>query len=242
MYQEFQPNPLLHPYIETYWASNSFAGEEVSQRILPDGCVDIIFSFGAQTLFPFIVGTMTSFFDVIYKKDVKLFGIRFRPGGITVLTRVPISEFTNMRFDIRLVETILDKHLFEEMENSLTIEDTLSCLDSYFLQKLPLLFVPDKQIGLAVNLIEQAKGNIPISLLAQQACLSPRQFERRFKVAIGISPKEFGRITKFKNLSRFMKEQPRQSLFETAVDCGYYDHAHLIREFKRLSGYTPREL
>jgi len=44
-YQEYQPNTLLAPYIETYWSSNDFGGKGKFHKILPDGCVDIIFTF-----------------------------------------------------------------------------------------------------------------------------------------------------------------------------------------------------
>jgi len=243
IYKEYPPHPLLIPYIETYWASNGFTDREIKQRILPDGCVDIIFSFNSQTVFPFIVGTMTSFFDAVYKGNIKLFGIRFRPGGITAFTHIPISEFTDMQIDIHSTETILDKYFFDEIGNCSTTKNIASCIDNYFLQKLPVLFLPDRQITYAIDLIEQTKGNISsIALLADKACLSERQFERRFKASTGVSPKIFNRIIRFKHLSRMLKDQPQQSLFETAIECGYYDHAHLIKELKRLSGYKPREL
>lgn len=243
IYLEYNPHPLLAPYIETYWASNGFAGNEIMQRILPDGCVDIIFSFGPHHLHSFLVGTMTSFLDVSYRGEARLFGIRFRPGGITAFTRTPIFEFTDMRTDIQSADTILDNHFFREIENSQTSEEIISSINDYFLQKLPVLFTPDKQIDYTIHIIQQEKGNISsMSLLAGKACLSERQFERRFKASVGISPKAFNRIIKFRHLSKMLKEHPRHTLFETALECGYYDHAHLTKEFKRLSGYTPREL
>ena len=89
--------------------------------------------------------------------------------------------------------------------------------------------------------MEQSKGTLPIALLAEKSCLSKRQFERRFINDVGISPKTFSRVIKFSNECCFLNEEPKKSLFETAIDCGYYDHAHLIKEFKSLSGLSPAE-
>jgi hypothetical protein len=69
-YKEYQPNVLLSPYIETYWNSNNFESKGESHKILPDGCVDIIFMFdkARKPFFASIVGTMTSFKVVFLHK------------------------------------------------------------------------------------------------------------------------------------------------------------------------------
>lgn len=241
MYIEYLPHPLLIPYIETYWSSTDFAEKEVKRRVLPDGCVDIIFSFHRQSL-PHIVGTMTTFLEVEYQGEVRFVGIRFKPGGITAFTRVPVNEFTDSRVELFSIESVFDKSFSEDISWERSTTDIISSVDNYLLSKLSMLFVLDKRIEFAVSLIKQGKGNIPIRFIAEQACLSKRQFERRFLSDIGISPKAFSRIIKFKNTHHLLKSGANQSLFDLAVDCGYYDHAHLIKEFKQLSGSLPSNL
>jgi len=96
-YKEYEPNKLLAPYIDTYWISDGFGGKGKFYKILPDGCVDIIFSFdkAKSTFLTKVVGTMTSFLEISYPQSVEMFGIRFRPAGITAFTRVPVEEFTD---------------------------------------------------------------------------------------------------------------------------------------------------
>jgi hypothetical protein len=104
VYQEHLPDIRLTPFIETYWTANGFIENgEVSSKILPDGCADILFSFGdassangLQPFLPNIVGTTTTFIEVIYAGKIQMFGIRFKPVGITAFTRVPIYEFTKI--------------------------------------------------------------------------------------------------------------------------------------------------
>ena len=241
MYIEYQPHPFLSQYIETYWSSIDFAEKEVCRRVLPDGCVDIIFSFHRQSL-PYIVGTMTTFLEVEYLGEVRFIGIRFKPGGITAFIRVPVNEFTDSRVELFSTESVFDKSFSEDILWERSTTDIISFVDNYLLSRLPKLSLLDERVDYAVSLIKQGKGNIPIPLIAEQACLSKRQFERRFLAGIGISPKAFSRIIKFKNTHHLLKSGANQSLFDLAVDCGYYDHAHLIKEFKRLSGSLPSEL
>lgn len=241
MYIEYQPHPFLSQYIETYWSSIDFAEKEVCRRVLPDGCVDIIFSFHRQSP-PHIVGTMTTFLEVEYLGEVRFIGIRFKPGGITAFIRVPVNEFTDSRVELFSTESVFDKSFSEDIPWERSTTDIISFVDNYLLSRLPKLSLVDERVDYAVSLIKQGKGNIPIPLIAEQACLSKRQFERRFLAGIGISPKAFSRIIKFKNTHHLLKSGANQSLFDLAVDCGYYDHAHLIKEFKRLSGSLPSEL
>ncbi|MFT3993568.1 MAG: helix-turn-helix domain-containing protein [Dysgonomonas sp.] len=244
MYQEYLPHPSLAQYIEVYWMSNGFVESEMTQRILPDGCVDIIISLGENKksemkLFtPYIVGTMTTFLDVEYMGDVRMLGIRFCPGGIAALTPTPIYEFTNTRIDILSFDSILDEYFYSKMNDLISIQDFLTHLNCYFYQKFLVGLEIDERINYAISLIKQENGNLPISFISSQTCLSERQFERRFKSAIGISAKMFSRIIRFNHTRHYLKSTT-DNLTETALSCGYTDHSHLIRDFKQLSGALP---
>jgi AraC-like DNA-binding protein len=241
MYQEYQPHPFLAPYIETYWVSEDYTEEKISQRILPDGCVDIIFTFNNDKLTPLLVGTMTSYFDISYIGKIKIAGIRFRPGAIKSFVNIPVFEYTDTRIDILTLDTAIEESFFQRIEDCRTMAQLIPLLNQYFIQRLSRLSFSDKQVDYAVRLIESQKGNISATKLAEEVCLSPRQLERRFKESVGISPKVFSRITKFRNLSQILKANPRYSLSDIAFTFGYYDHSHLIKEFKRLTGHTPKE-
>jgi transcriptional regulator GlxA family with amidase domain len=104
---------------------------------------------------------------------------------------------------------------------------------------LPCLYRPDGQITRAVDLIRLANGQLPIAAVAPDVCLCQRHFERKFKSAIGISPKLFAKIFRFKHALRRLKSDPREDLLDVAVACGYHDHSHLIKDFKALSGDAP---
>lgn len=239
MYKEYHPNILLSPYIETYWVSNDSIQGEETIRILPDGCVDILFNWDSKCFTPCIIGTMTSFLDVTYVNTIRMMGIRFRPCGISAFTRVPISEFTNTKVDISLFETIFDAWFFEQLLKIENEIEKIHYIDSYLVEQLENTFSIDKQMVYAVKLIKETKGVQPISEILNSVCLCQRQFERKFKTAIGITPKMFSSIIRFTNAKKLARTATNESLFSIALECGYYDHAHLIREHKRFAGNLP---
>lgn len=250
MYREYPPDIRLSHLIETYWVSDAMVSSASTQRILPDGCVDIIFNFanndGTGRLLPFmphVIGTITSFLDVsYYAGTVQMLGIRFCPNGITAFTRTPVYELTDKSVELALMETLFDKHFYEGLPEFQTMKERIVYIEGYLLGRLLNCFISEKRIDYAVEYIRKANGLVSVKQIAEKACLSERQLERRFKSAIGISPKTFSRIMKFKHTVDYLRCCPKDSLYMTALECGYFDHSHLIKDFKAFGGTLPNEL
>ena len=96
----------------------------------------------------------------------------------------------------------------------------------------------DAAVGFAVETAIETAGLISVSGLARRVNLSSRQLERRFLDSVGMTPKRFCRIRRFQRVLQAM-EEPGANWADAAVQCGYYDQAHLIRDFRRFSGLTP---
>lgn len=71
--------------------------------------------------------------------------------------------------------------------------------------------------------------------------MTRQHLTRRFKRQVGVAPKQFCRLTRFRALFEAVYSSPRVDWAAAAVDCGYYDQAHLIAEFKEFTGLTPTE-
>jgi transcriptional regulator GlxA family with amidase domain len=83
---------------------------------------------------------------------------------------------------------------------------------------------------------------VTIDSLANQSCLNPRQFERRFGQQIGMSPKRFGRISRFSQAFRLKDRHPQLSWLDVALHCQYYDFQRLVRDFREFADTTPTQL
>jgi AraC-like DNA-binding protein len=243
-YHEYSPDIRLSHWVKTYWVASGFLSNEVTSKILPDGCVDIIFLFdkSKSTFYTKIAGTMTLFTEISHPQSMEMFGIRFQPTGITAFTRVPIKEFTDRDVELPLVDTLFDKSFYETLPEKQSVEEMIRHTDNYLINCIPYLYYSEKQIIRAVDLIYLAKGQLPLAAVASDVCLCQRHFERKFKSAVGISPKMFAKVFRFKHALRCLKNYPHKDLLTVAIECGYYDHSHLIKDFKTLSGDAPTEL
>jgi AraC-like DNA-binding protein len=86
-------------------------------------------------------------------------------------------------------------------------------------------------------MIYKSKGNIRITELAKQLHISQSPLEKRFRQAVGASPKKFASVVRLKNAIK--EYSPQNSLTDLGYEAGFYDQAHFIKEFKSFTGETP---
>lgn len=244
MYREYPANIHLQHLIETYWVSDGMVDAAITQQIMPDGCVDIIFDFGkTQTGLPKLVGTMTTLLEITYQPgQIKMMGIRFAPGGITAFTKIPVYEITNRNIELPLAETILDTAFYESLPEIHQMEKRIDYLNRYFMSKLARIHLPDQQINHAVSIMRSSHGLLSVKQLAEETYLCERHFERKFKAAIGISPKVFSTVMRFQYARHYLKVNNEESMYVAAIACGYHDHSHMNKEFQRLGNVSPSDL
>ena len=243
-YQKYNPDIRLTPWVKNYWSASSFVSSEVTPKVFPDGCTDIIFKFDKTrgTSYAGLFGIMTTFIEVDYPTSVQMFGIRFKPAGITAFTKIPVNEFTDQSVELALLETLFDKSFYETLPEKQSFAEIVAHTNSYLINQLSGLYHFNKQIIHAVDMIYFSKGQLSPAKVASDVCLCQRHFERKFKSAIGVNPKTFAKIVRFEHALQCIRNCSYQDLLSVALECGYYDHTHLIKDFKTFSGDTPAGL
>ncbi|WP_394803580.1 helix-turn-helix domain-containing protein [Niabella hibiscisoli] len=88
-------------------------------------------------------------------------------------------------------------------------------------------------------MLAASNGNLPISKVAAFASLSIRQFERKAKVSLGVSPKLYSRVLRFTNAWLYREAHPDISWYKITHEFGYADQMHLVDDFKIFCGTTP---
>jgi methylphosphotriester-DNA--protein-cysteine methyltransferase len=96
-------------------------------------------------------------------------------------------------------------------------------------------------INAAVRLIQQQRGNISVDDLSRELGVNYKYLERQFLRIIGLTPKSYSRIARFQNVMQALRYAAFHAWPSLALDCGYYDQAHFIKEFKAFTGATPSE-
>ncbi len=241
-YQQFEPHLALRPYIDAYWTVTGNNPEPVSQRILPDGCVDIILNLGddlrdkdgisMKSENVYLVGTMTQAIESRVQQNTHLLGIRFKPAGFSAFYQyASLHGFTDktVAFETKLAPDLKQ-----------TLKHSVAYLNRFFLNRLA---PPGHHLQQVVRAIECSKGLLRVPDLEDHHSLSTRQLERQFKQFIGISPKEFISLVRFRQvLHSIHNNSNNKSLLHIAFDHGYYDHAHLANTIKKYTGLTPSQL
>ena len=243
------PSPLLAPYVKNYWMLKTSSRTGALARTVPIGMTSLIFHRGTRLLSvqdnelhprAFLNGQDSTFADLKYTGQVDMISVVFRPIGIRAFFDLPVNKIGDRRVT---AADLSDKEL-AELENRLTDtgDDRLCILlvERFLLKRLHSMAGHNlERIQTAVRMIDS--GQTGISRLAGKACLSTKHFQRLFSEYIGSNPKQFSRIVRFQKALYTLETRPAITLTALAYECGYYDQAHLIKEFKALSGYTPGE-
>jgi transcriptional regulator GlxA family with amidase domain len=97
----------------------------------------------------------------------------------------------------------------------------------------------------STRLVLDAAGRLAsanVNTVASDLGVSERHLRRVFHEAIGVSPKTFAKVTRFRRAVRAARAQAHASWATIAAAAGYYDQAHLINEFHAIAGVTPSAL
>jgi AraC-like DNA-binding protein len=250
LYREFNPGPAASNFIHCYWVLEDGAPATSAQTIIPDGRSELIIALGVPfeqehkggwQLQPeiFLVGQLTGPFLIRPAGPARTIGVRFRPEGASRLLGLPMFELNDSAVALEDLSPALHRRL-DRLRELPALADQLSALEQMLLHGLHDVD-EDRLISAAVNEFERTHGLMGVSRVADLLGLSSRQFERRFRSAVGISPKLFSRMKRFQKVLQTI-EDPNAKWVDTAIDCGYYDQAHLIRDFREFAGSTPTSL
>jgi len=243
--RQYLPSEYLQPYISCYWTMTSDIEleEPISHRVIPDGCVDIIFDLNEHSYqkAASIVGTMTKPILAELKSRINYLAIRFLPGGFLHFFDNPAYDFTDRIIPLEMISGKKEHYLTERLFGENHTKNKIKLLESHFGKLLMRNTRNDPAVTTALYNIVKHKGNIRISQLSKIANSSQRQLCRKFNKWIGTSPQSFCRIIRFQSILRMLPHRSRCNLLSIALDGGYYDQAHFIHEFSSYYGLNPSE-
>jgi AraC-like DNA-binding protein len=233
--------------VDAFWEYRTSADGDAAgpHRVLPDGCIDLIFRCRAWTgSFPRLVvyGAAARFTLPDLLPGEQVLGVRFLPGRAgPVLDVCPRSVADRElpaddgpRVLARLRDRLADCHSFEEARAAFR-QAVLVMLTGR-----PRPHQPRTDRALA--LLHESEGRLRVDAVAKAVGVTERTLHRDVLAASGLPPKVLARILRFKaTLARLRSGRPAP-LCVLALDGGYADQAHMAREFRELSGLTPGAL
>lgn len=201
-------------------------------RVVPDGCIDIVWTEGSGTI---VVGPNTRAFLVALVPGTRVAGVRLHPGAAPALLGVDAAALRDASVPIDDVWGDAGKRLAERLDAHAARDRVL--LD-VLAARAPVAAAPDPIVRAAVaRLDEPAAG---VRELAFDLGVSERQLRRRFDSAVGYGPKRLARVLR---LTRALAAaQAGEELGRVAADAGYADQAHFANDCRSLAGVTPSAL
>ncbi|NOK61225.1 MAG: hypothetical protein GFH27_549307n207 [Chloroflexi bacterium AL-W] len=253
-YKLYTPTPALTPFVGCYWTLQSARQPLTQELMIPDGYVDIIFNYGntyrRTELGPFqrthwineshIVGERTTSVVLDHTAHLNLVGIKLKAYGLWALTQLPSRDFAGqiVPIDVAMNALVSLEHQIHEASND---AGKIQIIEQFLLQHLLTFAEHHRDMQFGTQLVLQTHGNIRIKDLAATLNMSYRQLERSFQHFVGLSPKSFARVVRFKKMMQTIKRNQLINHDHLYLDFGYYDQNHFIKEFKHFMGGTPSD-
>ena len=235
VYRRFAPGPAVSAFVDHYWILETPDAGGV-QRVVPDGSPELIVHLGtpfesrdhsnngavwrSQPL-AFVAGQLTAPLFLRGAGPAKVLGATFRPDGLRGVLDARADELTG---GVHAVDA----------GGSESIEQ----LEAWLVRRVRR--PGDALVTEAVRQISDSRGVLDIASLARELRVSTRQLERRFQERTGLSPKRFARMRRFQSV--FPAIEAGDGWAAAAASCGYWDQAHLVRDFREFAGEPPTAL
>lgn len=175
-------------------------------------------------------------------RDFMILQVQFQPGALFRLTGMPVHELTNTFVDAEAVFSTEIRRVNERLSYTKHYTEMIALVEEfigYLIQRARRKEV--RPIDKVSQFILQHPSAVSLDWLADQACLSQRQLYRQFMERSGVSPKLYARINRFENAMKRKNARPDLDWLSVALDLGYYDYQHLVRDFREFTNLTPNE-
>lgn len=247
-----KPLEQLTPFVEYFWRGsiNAEAKETISMQMVPHARVELIIHLNdlhceltnphgwVQTPDYMMIGLLTKPMPVRFIGRVEVFAIRFKPDALYNIFGVPASEFSERFEDMALVLPKDFQDFCHRMKEEKSMNRLVSKAENYLLKCLSQNNYRFSYVNKAAELIRRSAA-MKIENITDQVFISERQLERGFKEKVGISPKQYMRISRINKALKLLMQHKKYDLTSIAYHCGYFDQAHFIKDFKNITGQSP---
>lgn len=244
----YMPSAPLRPFIKAYKIIES--GDEQTNRVVPDTSFALAFRLKGQisAISEELKTTLPAATFSGLRKSVRLFNyaaqtsaliVQFEETGVPAFFKPPLHELFEQSTSLDNFFPGLEISIVEERLSAAPDNLAKVAIVEQFLYNKLCCNKPDKLVLEAINKIHSNNGIIRIKELAKSLYISNDAFEKRFRRAVGATPKQFSSIIKLKAI---IGQNPGAGSFTAiAFEHGYYDQPHFNKDFKLFTGQTPTE-
>jgi AraC-like DNA-binding protein len=233
-----------------------YAGEEALViRVCPNGLPGIVFQHNNHGQ-PVIKKIITDSPRIDYAPTLFMYGLvtklsvmHFEPGPYTTIQVLLKPNSLNTLLGINV--SALNNRYMQPREfgaEGLNVQligahddqERIALLSHFLLTRRGKDKTRDELIDTSLGLVRKNIGSINVEYLLETLHISERQFERRFRQAVGVSPQFYIRLIRFNEAMRLMDTGQYERLTDIAHALNFHDQSHFIRDIKVFSGITPK--
>ncbi|MDH6520925.1 AraC-like DNA-binding protein [Streptomyces sp. SAI-135] len=249
-------HPGLRPYLRSYVGYWEAVATPYEVRLVPTGRATLLISLaepfsqvrrlgvrdgGSGSIGSLVVGMEDRPAICTHPGGQEAIRVEFTPLGAYRLFGVPMGELTNLAVEIRDILGPGAGVLVDRMAATPDWAARFDLLDAALLARLEYGPQPTPEVEHAWQLLSGSAGVIPIARIAAEVGWSQGYLIRRFTQQIGLTPKASARVLRFRHAVALLG-RGAGTLTEISTACGFYDQAHLNREFRAIAGTTPGQM
>ncbi len=253
-YRHRAPVPPLDSFVESIWVYRDESRPAALERILPTGAAQLIVNLKEDqtrlydperphryvaTSGSVLSGVQSRFQVIDTSEQEYVAGVAFRPGGVMPFMRMPMHEARDADVPLetlwgRSCTTLLRERLLETpgLDAKLDVLET-SLREMWTRRK------PHPAVSFALATFDRRPATTTVAGVVNDIGLSAKRFIERFKSEVGVTPKRYCRIRRFQRAVALVNRGREIDWARVALDCGYFDQAHFIHDFRSFAGITP---
>jgi AraC-like DNA-binding protein len=252
LYLDRRPSPPLDRFISSIWYHQGQPQPFTLERVLPSGSAQIVVNLKedrtrmydpesgavAASGGTILSGISTSYSVIDTVEQECVAGVCFRPGGTAAFFPMPAYHLCDSGIPLELV---WDRGRAARLREQVLAADgptaKLDALEKAMLDAWRERLDPAIEFALRTFAGEPDVATIPD--VAARLGLSAKRLVERFKTAVGLPPKRYCRLLRFQRALAYVERGRQADWTRIALDCGYFDQAHFIHDFRAFSGITP---
>lgn len=248
------PDAPLAEHVEIFWYVSGRANYTRDRR-LPTGRTHLLFNLGTPPVlfdrdpaappraFPtcWLAGQHDTYIETGSHGDTILLGAQFASHGAYRLLRIAQHELSGEVVELETLFGDRVLRLRQQLLDAPTPQACFALLERWLLGLLKRGSEVHPSVLATQHAVAAEPGRLALKSLSRDLGVSREHLIRRFREQVGLTPKAFANILRFDRALKLAR-RAKESWAEIAIDCGYYDQAHLVRDFQRYAGRAPTSL
>lgn len=232
-------SPDLGGWLERHWltAWDLPDGERGEVTLLPHPCVNLVLDAGVVM----VAGVGRDRFTYEYRGRGRVFGVKFRPGAFLPFLREPVTRITDGYLPLAAIWGPDDASMLAaELAEAPDLDALVAVAETHLRSHLPPPDPEVARIGEIVHALLHDRSITRVEDVAERFSLSARSLQRLFRRYVGVTPKHVLQSYRLHEAAwRLAQAGPDEPWAEVAVELGYFDQSHFIRDFTRAVGLPP---